>query len=90
MYGLLGEELESPTPAQPVGGDHHQWMRTTAMQVEGIPFGFTTYRPADLTGMYPEWREFVDNVGDVDMPPIGVPMGPRHFSINARPPFPGA
>jgi hypothetical protein len=63
-------------------------MRVTALQSDGIPFGFTTYRPADLTGLYPIWRQFVLNVGDVDMPPIGVPMGPRHFSLNARPPFP--
>lgn len=89
MDGLLGRLLGKPVAGQPVGRDTEQWMKITADQVEGIPIGFTTYRPADLTGLYPEWRMFVDNVGDVDMPPVGIPMGPRHFSIDARPPFPG-
>lgn len=90
MDGLLGELLEDPTASQPVGGDHDQWMRTTALQIEGIPFGFTTYREADITGFNPAWRQFAINYGDIDMPPIQIPMGPRHFSVNARPPFPGA
>lgn len=81
MDGLLGQLLGEPTEPQPVGEDDRQWMQVTALQSDGIPFGFTTYRPADLTGRYPEWREFAINVGDVDLPPIGVPMGPRHFNI---------
>ena len=64
-------------------------MRVVALQSEGIPFGFTTYRPSDLTGVYPLWRQtFAYNIGDIDDPPVGIPMGPRHFSINARPPYP--
>jgi hypothetical protein len=89
MDGLLGRLLGKPDPGQPVGRDEEQWVPSKADQTAGIPFGFTTYRPADLTGMYPIWREFAYNVGDVDMPPIGVPMGPRHFSILATSPFPG-
>lgn len=88
VAGLLGRELDRPTKAQPVGGDHEQFLPSKADQTMGIPVGFTTYRPADLTGLYPEWREFVMNVGDIDMPPVGIPMGPRHFSITAKPPFP--
>lgn len=88
MDGLLGRLLEAPVAGQPVGKDTDQWMRITALQSDGIPIGFTTYRPADLTGMYPIWREFAFNVGDVDMPPVGIPMGPRHFSIYARSTFP--
>lgn len=64
-------------------------MQITALQSDGIPFGFTTYRPSDVTGTAPRWRQtFAFNYGDVDDAPIGIPMGPRHFSINARPPFP--
>lgn len=81
MYGLLGQLLGDPEPAQPVGEDTEQWQQVTALQSDGIPFGFTTYRPADLTGFYPQWREFAINVGDVDQPPLGVPMGPRHFMV---------
>lgn len=88
MYGLLGglaDEASSPKPA----GDEPYHMRLTALQSEGIPFGFTTYRPPDITGFNPEWRQtFALNYGDVDDPPVGIPMGPRHFSINARPPYP--
>jgi hypothetical protein len=84
MDGLLGQLLGHPEDAQPVGGDHEQPMRVTALQSDGIPFGFTTYRPADLTGFYPEWRQWTMNVGDVDLPPVSIPMGPRHYSINAR------
>jgi hypothetical protein len=54
-------------------------MRIVALQTDGIPIGFTTYRPSDLTGFQPAWFEFVYNSGDIDMPPIGIPMGPRHF-----------
>lgn len=86
--GLLGRLLGRPTAPQPVGEDEEQWMRVTALQSDGIPFGFTTYRPADLTGFHPEWREFANNVGDVDDAPVGIPMGPRHRSINARPTWP--
>ena len=86
--GLLGRLLHEPTSSQPVGEDKEQWMRVTALQSDGIPFGFTTYRPADLTGFYPEWRQFSYNVGDVDLPPVSIPMGPRHFSILAQPPWP--
>lgn len=88
MYGLLGGLAGDVSPSKPAGDEAYH-MRITALQIEGIPFGFTTYRPADLTGFYPIWREFVYNVGNVDLPPIGIPMGPRHFSINARPPWPG-
>ena len=88
MYGLLGGlagEVDPPKPA----GDEAYHMRVTALQSEGIPIGFTTYRPADLTGFYPLWRQTIAyNIGDVDDPPVGIPMGPRHFSINARPPYP--
>jgi hypothetical protein len=86
VAGLLGQELERPTKAQPVGGDHEQFLPATVDQTAGFPIAFTTYRPADLTGLYPIWREFTTNIGDVDMPPIGIPMGPRHFSITAKPP----
>ncbi len=85
MYGLLGSALGSPSESQPVGEDD-QFMRVTALQTEGFSINFTTYRPADLTGMHPEWRQFAYNVGDVDTAPVGVPMGPRHRSIYARPP----
>ena len=87
MYGLLGGLAGPPEPPKPAGDEAYH-MQITALQSDGIPVGFTTYRPADLTGFYPQWREFVYNVGDVDMPPIGVPMGPRHFSIFATSPFP--
>lgn len=56
-------------------------MEVVALQTDGIPIGFTTYRPADLTGFYPVWRDFVLNTGDVDLPPVGYPMGPRHFRV---------
>lgn len=85
VAGLLGQELDYPTPAQPVGGDHEQFLPSKADQTAGIPIGFTTYRPADITGMHPEWNQFQTNYGDIDMPPIGIPMGPRHFSIHAKP-----
>lgn len=81
MDGLLGELLGLPVRPQPVGRDDKQWMRVTALQSDGIPFGFTTYRPADLTGFRPEWYDFANNTGDVDMPPLGIIMGPRHFGI---------
>lgn len=86
--GLLGRLLGKPQASQPVGEDRDQWMKVTALQSEGVPFGFTTYRPADITGFHPEWREFSTNVGDVDLPPVGIPMGPRHRSIFAKPPWP--
>jgi hypothetical protein len=54
-------------------------MKVTALQTEGIPFGFTTFRPSDISGRRPEWYEFAYNVGDIDNPPIQLPMGPRHF-----------
>lgn len=88
MAGLLGRELDRPTQAQPVGGDRLQFIRPTALQAEGMPVGFTTYRAADVTGARPEWEQFVRNYGDIDEAPIGVPMGPRHFSIFARSPMP--
>lgn len=56
-------------------------MEVVALQTDGIPIGFTTYRPADLSGLNPAWVEFVINSGDVDLPPIGIPMGPRHRSV---------
>lgn len=87
MDGLLGGLAGKVSPPKPAGDEAYH-MRVVALQTDGIPIGFTTYRPADLTGLYPEWREFAFNVGDVDDPSIGVPMGPRHFSINARPPYP--
>lgn len=77
--GLLGRLLGLPSPPQPVGEDKQQWMKVTANQTDGIPFGFTTVRPADITGRRPAWYEFTYNVGDIDAPPLGVPMGPRHF-----------
>lgn len=80
VEGLLGRLLGLPTPPQPLGEDHNQ-MRSVALQADGIPIGFTTYRPADITGLRPIWYEFANNVGDVDAPPIGVPMGPRHFNV---------
>jgi hypothetical protein len=55
-------------------------MKVTALQVDGIPIGFTTLRPADISGMRPQWYEFAYNVGDIDNAPIGIPMGPRHFN----------
>lgn len=64
-------------------------MRVTALQSEGIPIGFTTYRSPDITGRNPEWRQtFAFNYGDIDDPPVGIPMGPRHFSTNVFPPSP--
>jgi hypothetical protein len=89
VYGLLGGLADKNGEAAKPSGEEAYWMEVTALQTEGRPVGFTTYRPSDLTGFYPIWREFAINVGDVDMPPIGIPMGPRHFSINARAPFPG-
>lgn len=77
--GLLGRLLGLPSDPQPVGEDKEQWMKVTANQSDGIPFGFTKFRPSDISGKRPEWYEFSYNVGDVDSPPIGVPMGPRHF-----------
>jgi hypothetical protein len=85
MYGLLGKLLGRSTQSQPVGADD-QAMRVTANQTDGLSIGFTTYRPADLTGLHPEWEEIVRNIGDIDTAPVGVPMGPRHFSIHAKPP----
>lgn len=78
--GLLGRLLGRPSPQQPVGEDKEQWMKVTALQVDGIPIGFTTLRPADISGMRPQWYEFAYNVGDIDNAPIGIPMGPRHFN----------
>lgn len=86
MYGLLGRILGKPTHPQPSGRDLGQWMKVTAEQTDGIDIQFTTWRPPDLTGMYPIWREIVKNIGDIDTFPVGVPMGPRHFSIHAKPP----
>lgn len=76
--GLLGRLLGLPSPQQPEGEDK-QYMKVTANQTDGIPFGFTTFRPSDISGRRPKWYEFSYNVGDVDLPPLGVPMGPRHF-----------
>lgn len=85
VEGLLGRLLKRPTQIQPAGKDTEQWLKATALQAEGKPIGFTTYRPADLSGQRPWWYEFVVNVGDVDTAPINIPMGPRHFSVLARP-----
>ncbi len=57
-------------------------MQVTALQSDGIPIGFTTYRPADTSGFYPEWRQTMAyNIGDIDDAPVGIPMGPRHFRV---------
>jgi|SRR5579884_872093 len=85
VEGLLGRLLKKPTQNQPAGEDKEQWMRVTALQAEGKPIGFSTYRPADLSGQRPWWYELAYNVGDVDAAPVGIPMGPRHFSVYARP-----
>jgi hypothetical protein len=85
MDGLLGGLAGKREAAKPTGKEAY-WMEIVADQDNGLPIGFTTYRAADLTGFYPRWREFTTNIGDVDMPPVGIPMGPRHFSINAKPP----
>jgi len=86
VTGLLGRLLEKPASAmQPVGKDVRQWMQIVSLQTEGIPIGFSTYRRADLTGRRPVWVEFAENVGDIDLMPVGIPMGPRHFNILARP-----
>lgn len=87
MDGLIGGLAGKQSAAKPTGKEAY-WMRIVANQVEGIPIGFTTYRPADLTGQYPYWRQVFYNIGDVDMPPVGIPMGPRHFSVVAQDPFP--
>lgn len=87
--GLLGRELDAPTKSQPVGGDHVQFLPSVADQVQGIPIGFTTYRAPDITGRFPEWYQtMVKNYGDIDEPPVGIPMGPRHFNIQGRIPMP--
>jgi hypothetical protein len=79
--GLLGGLADKPgEPSKPAGKEAY-WMEIVALQTDGIPIGFTTYRPADLSGLRPEWYEFVFNSGDVDLPPIGIPMGPRHKSV---------
>jgi hypothetical protein len=80
VEGLLGQLLGRPTPHQPVGEDH-EWMRVSALQVDGIDIGWTPFRPADSSGAQPIWNEFVNNVGDIDTPPIQIPLGPRHRSI---------
>jgi len=85
VEGLLGRLLRRPTHPQPVGEDVEQWMKVTALQTDGIDIHFTKYRPSDITGQRPIWYEFVYNLGDIDLPPIGIPMGPRHFGITARP-----
>ena len=85
VESILSFLLEKPTPVQPVGRDVRQWNRVTALQTEGISISWTPFRPADLSGKRPVWYEFVVNVGDIDTAPVGVPMGPRHFSINALP-----
>ena len=83
---LVGRLLEAPTKIQPVGMDVRQWIpKAIALQIDGIPIGWSTYRPADLTGRFPIWREFVRNIGDVDTAPVGIPMGPRHFRVLATP-----
>lgn len=87
MDGLLGGLDGKSSPAKPAGQEAY-WMEVVALQTDGIPFGFTTYRPADLTGLRPAWYEFAVNSGDVDEPPVGIPMGPRHFSIHAQPAWP--
>jgi len=79
VESLLGRLLRRPTQVQPGGGDTEQWMRVTALQTEGKPIGFSTFRPADLTGRRPAWYEFANDVGDIDTAPVGIPMGPRHF-----------
>lgn len=79
VAGLLGRLLRRPSPPKPGGDDTSQVMRASALQVDGIPIGFTTYRLADISGMRPKWYEFSFNVGDIDNAPIGIPMGPRHF-----------
>lgn len=90
MFGLLGGLAGKRGAAKPTGEEAY-WMQVTALQTDGRPIGFTTYRPSDITGFQPEWMQtIVKNYGDVDLPPIGIPMGPRHFSVSARPPFPGA
>lgn len=78
--GLLGRLLGRSSPPKPGGDDTSQVMRASALQIDGIPFGFTTYRPSDASGLRPAWYEFSVNSGDIDNAPIGVPMGPRHFS----------
>jgi hypothetical protein len=86
MYGLLGGLAGKVGPSKPAGDEAYH-MRVTALQSEGRPIGFTTYRRSDITGLNPEWQQvFVRNYGDIDDAPVGIPMGPRHFSINARPP----
>jgi hypothetical protein len=82
---ILSFLLDRPTQNQPVGRDVKQWRRVTALQVEGFSIAWTPYRPADLTGARPVWYQFAVNVGDVDTTPVGIPMGPRHFSIDAIP-----
>jgi hypothetical protein len=80
MYGLLGGLAGKVSPPKPTGDEAYH-MRVVALQSDGIPIGFTTYRPSDLTGFRPAWYEFVVNSGDVDLPPIGVPMRARHFKV---------
>lgn len=88
MYGLLGGVAGKRDAAKPTGEEAY-WMEVTALQTEGIPVGFTTYRRPDITGTQPEWYQtFVKNYGDIDDPPIGIPMGPRHRSIDATSPMP--
>lgn len=87
MYGLLGGLAGKADPPKP-SGEEAYWMLVTALQTDGIPVGFTTYREPDITGLNPYWRQFELNYGDIDMPPIGIPMGPRHRSIFTVDSFP--
>lgn len=85
VEGLLGRLLKRPSVSKPAGDDRSQQMRVSALQTEGLPIGFTTYRPSDISGRRPLWYgEFAVNVGDIDNAPIGIPMGPRHFGIVPR------
>lgn len=80
MYGLIGGLAGKPEPPKPAGDEAYH-VRVVALQTDGIPIGFTTYRPSDLSGFKPAWNDFVYNTGDVDLPPLGIPMGRRHRSV---------
>lgn len=82
VEGLVGRLLGLPNQMQPVGEDTKQWIpRAIDLQIHGFSIHWTPYRPSDITGRFPVWREFSFNVGDIDFAPVGIPMGPRHFKI---------
>jgi hypothetical protein len=80
VMGLWGKISGQKTDPQPAGEDKSNPMQVTALQTEGIPIQFTTYRPSSIDGG-PIWREFVKNIGDVDTLPIQASLLPRQMKV---------